>query len=674
MSDATALLRGLLDQAVVVDFETYYGPKCSLSSLSYTDYIEHNDFFVRGAGICAPNEEARWVPAYDVSDRFPEVVVVHNGLFDLTVAKLVYDITPRFVLDTQWLATLLYGQTLPSMSLDALCGAFGLGTKSEGLKETYGARDLSPEVQAKLEAYACNDAALCLRLLHHLMRAALDVYTPEFLLDELQLMNLTMRMLTHPRLQVDVRKLQVEADGGERARRIARVAATLGVSEAEVPKLIRSRKRFAGALTRFGVEPPVKISPCTGESTFAFGKNDEGMRRLASLHSHGPLADLIALKTELSSTIAESRAGRLVRLQEAMWGRFGVGAGIPVHISYYGARQTGRWSGTNKLNLQNLQRKSVLRDALVPPSGHKLLIADFEQIEARVLAWLCGHHDLIAAFARGEDVYVRQARRIWATGEIDVIKRFVGKVCVLGLGYGASWAVLEHLLRMGTMGPAFIFDEAAARGLGVEFPQGELPPEHKWTDEKRDLVASSPELIWHFAACARLVSCYRTDNDPIKRFWYACDMTKLTAIGEGVIFDRLPFRVQGADLTFRLPSGRLLTYHDIDLSESNATYALGNERVHTYGSKIVENITQAVARDVLAASWLRVAQADRHAGCYGWLIPVLSVHDELVFVVPEQHAAYLSGIVTGLMRRSAPWMDGLPLGVKTSVANNYGEK
>ena len=129
------------------------------------------------------------------------------------------------------------------------------------------------------------------------------------------------------------------------------------------------------------------------------------------------------------STLEETRTERFINISKR--GR------MPVPLRYYAAH-TGRWGGDDKLNLQNLPRKSLLKEAIIAPEGYTLIDADSSQIEARIVAWLSGQDDLVKAFERKEDVYKIMASAIYQKGEseIDSQERFVGKTTILGAGYG----------------------------------------------------------------------------------------------------------------------------------------------------------------------------------------------------------------------------------------------
>ena len=138
------------------------------------------------------------------------------------------------------------------------------------------------------------------------------------------------------------------------------------------------------------------------------------------------------------------------------------------------------------MNLQNLKRGGELRRSILAPAGYVIVVADAEQIEARVLAWLARQMDIVHAFATKQDVYKLMASAIYnvPVNQIDDHQRFVGKVCVLGLGYGMGANKLQLTLAQGAMGPPV-----------------------KLTLEE----------------CEHVVYIYRTKNSFIRQFWKTMD-------------------------------------------------------------------------------------------------------------------------------------------------------
>src|SRR5690606_2260190 len=157
---------------------------------------------------------------------------------------------------------------------------------------------------------------------------------------------------------------------------------------------LMSNPKFAALLQQRGVDPPMKISPTTGKVTYAFAKSDLDFQALAK---DPRVADLCEARIRVKSTIGETRA---VRFLEA--GKDGMC--LPILLNYSGTH-THRWSGGNKMNLQNLKRGGELRRSILAPDGHVIVVADSAQIEARVLAWLAGQDDVVEAFRNKCDLY-----------------------------------------------------------------------------------------------------------------------------------------------------------------------------------------------------------------------------------------------------------------------------
>ena len=324
-------------------------------------------------------------------------------------------------------------------------------------------------------------------------------------------------------------------------------------------------------------------------------------------------------------------------------------------LQFYGAARTGRWAG-RLIQLQNLPRGSVkkideairmvlngasvdtlemfhgpvlgvvssaLRGCLVSAPGHQLVVADFAQIEARVVAWLAGQQDILEVFAKGEDVYVYTARQ---NGSDD---RQLGKVLVLACGFGMSAAKFRETAR--------------TYGLTLSEEQAE-----------------------------RAVKGWRRANAKIVQFWYECDTAARLVIKNAdangnhqpLTVGPVQFAMWRGHMLIRLPSGRHLVYRDAKLvpgrfSPESISYMGVDQytrqwsRQHTYGGKLVENITQAVARDIMRDATLA---ADR-AG-----IPVeMLVHDEMVCEVETSRAQWALDVLLTLMRAAPAWAPGLPV-------------
>jgi DNA polymerase len=246
---------------------------------------------------------------------------------------------------------------------------------------------------------------------------------------------MTLRMFTHPVLEVDNSMLVDRLDElrEEKQQLLSSLMGRLNVTAPEdVRAVLASNKKFGELLAEHGVEPPMKQSKTTGKQTLALAKNDEGFIALLE-HEDTFIQELCAVRLGTKSTLEESRIERFIDIGKRNRGR------LPIPLKYYGAH-TGRWSGSDKVNFQNLpsrdKKKKTLKNAVVAPDGYKVINCDSSQIEARVLAWLSGQTDLVEEFKNGDDVYSLFATDIYErpiTKE-NPVERFVGKTCILGLG------------------------------------------------------------------------------------------------------------------------------------------------------------------------------------------------------------------------------------------------
>ena len=332
-------------------------------------------------------------------------------------------------------------------------------------------------------------------------------------------------------------------------------------------------------------------------------------------------------------------------------------------LQYYGAGRTGRWAG-RLVQVQNLPhdvpvatdtaRKLVktgnlqmvrlfysnisdllsqlIRTAFIAPGDSLFLVADFSAIEARVLSWLAGEKWRMEVFAKGSDIYCASASSMFG---VPVVKHGVnghlrqkGKVAELALGYQGGPSAL---IAMG----------ALKQGLTEE----ELPD---------------------------IVQKWRKASPRICDFWYQVDTAAINAVKNGqttILSHGITIALEGdlqyghTFLTIKLPSGRKLFYPEPTLSEN----AFGKLAVHyktqmavkwvntsTYGGKLVENITQAVARDCLAAALRNLVAAGYK--------PLMHIHDEVVLEVPkaQMHDDELDRIIK-IMCAPIPWAPGLLL-------------
>jgi DNA polymerase len=399
--------------------------------------------------------------------------------------------------------------------------------------------------------------------------------------------------------------------------------------EEAVRKKLSSNVQFAKALSELGVEPPKKISPTTGKETWALAKKDEGFLALTE-HEDLAIQHLCAVRLGTKSTLEEKRLERFIEVGKRHNDL------VPIPLKYYGAH-TGRWSGTDKINFQNLPsrdpNKKALKNAIVPPEGYRIINCDSSQIEARVLVWLAGQDSVVKQFADGEDVYSIFASKVYER-EItkkDATERFVGKTCILGLGYGTGATKLQHTL-------------ATSQPVSVKIN----------SDESE-----------------RIVRVYRETNDMIPDLWSEADrmlnqmmntkFTKTLSFGEHscVSFDKDGIILPNT-LRIRYTNRRR---QEMD-SKTKTVYDSRKGTISIWGGAVVENVVQALARIIVGTQMVEINDTYPIA---------LTVHDAAVVIVPEDEVDQAVRYITNVMSKAPSWATGLPVSCEAKVGASYGE-
>lgn len=285
---------------------------------------------------------------------------------------------------------------------------------------------------------------------------------------------------------------------------------------------------------------------------------------------------------------------------------------------------------------------SAVRGCLVAPAGRKLVIADLSNIEGRVLAWLAGEDWKIKAFydfdrGVGHDLYVVAYAKGFNVDPEEVVEnkkngdgsmRQYGKTMELACGYQGGVGAFRT---MGGPAVAAMTDE-------------EIQP---------------------------LVTAWRNSHANVVKLWYGVEAAAKTVIRkpEDVTFyDKLQFDMKDGWLRIKLPSGRYLSYRNAKIEEGRITFEGLNqytrkwERIETYGGKLVENITQAVARDVFMTG---MVGAEEH----GYEV-CIRVHDELITETPDT-LEYNVPQLASIMATNPSWAVGLPLAAAGFETHRY---
>jgi DNA polymerase len=618
---------------ITIDFETYYDGKIKLGFKHQTteEYIRDKRFEVIGVGVKVDDEPTVWVSGG--KDKLKEflasfdwgssALLCHNTMFDGAILSWIYGITPAFMFDTLCMARAIHGVEAGG-SLKALAERYEIGIKGEEVIAAEGKARLSftKEELERYGEYCKNDVDLTLKLFKILSSAF-----PE---DETKLIDMTLRMFTHPVFLVDDALLQERYDElkEEKQLLLEGLMEKLNCETAEaVRKRLASNKQFAELLVERGVEAPMKESKTTGKQTYALAKNDEGFLSLTE-HEDPFIQQLCAVRLGTKSTIEESRIERFIDVGKRNKGR------LPIPLKYYGAH-TGRWAGSDKVNFQNLpsrdKKKKALKNAVVAPDDHIVINCDSSQIEARVLVWLAGQDDVVEQFRKGEDVYSLFATKIYdrPITKADPVERFVGKTCILGLGYGTGALKLQHTLKTQPPGAVVTEDEAKS-----------------------------------------YVDTYRNTNDKVIQLWRDGDK----AIADLANWEGKPYyygKHKCLKITkegVHLPNGLMIRYPDLKLNtdESKSQYIYKSRKgpVSLWGGSLVENVVQALARIIVGEQMIKINEKYRVA---------LTVHDAAVIVVPEAEKDEALAYIVECMSTPPKWASGLPVTCEAKYAQTYGE-
>ena len=641
-----------------VDLETFWDVGHSLTKMSPIQYCMHKDTDIISCAfkfndgptevIFGEDEVIEYASKVDWSKYF---VVGHNmSGFDAMILAWRMGVKPKL-----WGCTLAMARPIHAkdvgLSLGKLVEHYGLGVKDNtALVQTKGKRlaDFTLDEINAMRKYNADDVDQCYGLFRRLIKQ-----TPK---DELRLIDLTIRMLVEPQFDADINLLaQTHEDESERkeevlrqlgeilyndvpARASARIILGKDLGDPnEVRRMLMSAAQFKSLLEALGVDVPTKISPTTGKEIPALAKSDEAFLALQE-HENPLVAAAAAARLDAKSTLLQTRIDAFLTAAQAHPKRK-----VPIPLKYYGADTTGRWSGWG-YNPQNLPRinpkdpkpTDALRKSLRAPKGHKVVVADLSGIELRVNMFLWQvpyamklfqddpeNADLYRYFAANDLYHIPEA-------EVEKTQRQVGKVAHLGLGFGAG-------------GPTFQVVARLMGGVDMDL------------DEAQSVVnkyrAAHPEIVKGWKTCHRsLATIMRGATGGAIDPW-------------GMIIP-VPEGLQTPKGVIRYPN--LRTEYNPDRQSQEFVYGDGRHKARIYAGKIDENIVQHLARNVIADNMLTVQRVTGYR-------PALTVHDELVYVAPDNEAEDLLDEVQNIMRTPPTWWPELITWSEGDIADTYGD-
>lgn len=694
---------------ITLDFETYYSKKDKYSlaakGMTIEKYIRNPKFEIIGLAVKVGNKPTEWLCPHEIEDWIKHIeiaygwdnvrVIAHNARFDAAILGWKYNIYPKQIADTMLMSRacqLWDGHSLDNVTRNlrerynwgivrddngqTKWGKFEMKDLPDTLNKgdevvNADGKQLFDFTEAEYDAYAdycITDVDLTWSAYNWFMK---EYSFPEL---EIEVMTATIETFTYPVVELHTPVLEVvkEEVNGKRQALLDKVGATV--------EDLRSDAKFAELLRQLGVEPPTKLNP-KGEVKYAFAKKDLGFLKLLE-HEDQSVVELVEARLGNKSSQAVTRVERFLELAQRN--------PMPIPLEYYAAH-TGRWSGSDSLNVQNMNRNQLvdkstpvgtkvfykdkadavvkvlddgkvqlaragvvendeeelhimgLRDAIKAPKGKKLVVLDWSQIELRFNSWLWGEQWILDALVSGKDIYKVTAANTYGVPyeEVNKSQRFVGKSQQLGLGYGAG-----------------------VNGLKVVMGKRS----EEFTEEQLQSFVNS----------------YRQSATNIKRGWDKCK-NMLNAMVKGtdtVLNDSNKLFYSCGDKIVR-PNGLGLTYrkvHHRDGEMGKELWFWGKNKQtkkpdweKTFGGKITENICQAACRDIAAEKV--VSLRNKFLG-RGWSKDdahiVMTVHDEIIVCCKDELTEEVSAVMKDVMTHSTGWYSTLPLAVDGSIAQRYG--
>ena len=677
-------------RVVTVDFETFYGKGYTLSTSSTSEYVRDTRFKAQMVGIKIGNKPTKVYGPKTMERALRAIpwsthsLLCHNTQFDGFILSHHYGIVPAKYYDTLSMARGLHSNEIGG-SLDEVAKHYG------GLGKIDGALEKTKDMLVWPKALYDSTAEYCARDVdetYNIFKKMAEQYPT----NELELIHMTIRMFCDPVLKVDIPLVEeelrselsrrkelfyktvdpkdYEEDGekydpvffnkfllkNKKERELVGVDRDMLI----IRRVIGNNELFSELLEAQGAQVPVKLrkswlnkdkeyqaAHADEKWTHAFSKIDMDFVNLAddeenfigdldrenSEHVKAINARQVILKGMIECRLAVKSTTNITRARRFLTAGAN-GMSLPCGYAYFRAH-TGRWGGNNKMNMQNLTRGGKLRLSILAPKGHQLCVVDSGQIEARVNGWLWGQQDLMDAFRDadkgvGSDAYCRFASLIYGRTitKKDPDERFLGKVCVLALGFQMGAEKLQMTLARGAL--------------------------------------DGPPVLLSLDRCYEIVNMYRRVNMKIQGGWGICEriISDMAAGREGS-YSCLTWGKEH----LKLPNGMVLKYPKLTKAVGENgwdewTYQAGRSRSKIYGGLFCENIVQALARIIVAEQMLMIDKKHRI---------VMTTHDEAVACVKTAQAAAAFKYMMKCMSTPLPWCPDIPLNCEGGWAPNYSK-
>lgn len=626
-----------MKKMIFIDFETFYDTKAGygLKTLSVLEYVRDPRFKVHGMGVAFESDRAPvWIPAKDILDFFlaydlqDYAVVAHNAKFDGFIATEYYKEKAGQWIDTLGMANAVIGKLSAGGSLATLARYYGLPEK--GVMKTDGLRDLTPEQEKELAEYCLHDVWLTREIFRRM--------EPQFPAGEYDQLDWTVRTFVEPKLVLNQKVLEeVVKDEQKRKEGLLRRAQ-------KDRAIFSSNPKFAALLQEKGYEVPTKKSPRTGKDIPALALGDEAFSDM--LHSENQeLRELCETRAAIKSTLLETRAAKLAKIAPTGPWAF--------DVVYSGAKQTHRLSGGSGSggNPQNFTRGSALRRAVEAPQGYKLIVGDFSMIECRLVAHLANDPALIEALEG--DPYCDFASMFFGrkiTKADDAERRF-GKEAILGLGYGMGPKKFRVRVKLKT--GQNLSEEDARRAV--------------------DLYRNRYVYVTDLWKCLDNAISYMEKGLSIPSHGGTVRFTMNST--------EFPVRLQEEGV--RLPSGLIIKFPNLRKVYTERGYQwiytiwgkskAAPETAKLYGGKLLENISQALARELCKEAAEKVGLQNVTG----------TVHDEIHCLTDDRvmltsypahiPSEYMAKVLKQAMETPPIWMPNLKLKSEIGIGRNWLE-
>lgn len=670
---------GYPTNVIVLDFETYFDSDYSMRSMSTLDYITDNRFEAISVADTwmtpAFAEDYRFNTAFThgedvVAKRIRHLAqcvdnctwLIQNAKFDASVLAHKYGVYPKYVVDLLGIARALHPRA--KNGLGALCERYKLEAKGEtanfsgatfrtnrfipgksrkrGPKMPIAVPAMSAEKLAELEVYNRGDNYREWELFTLMLPQLQNAPT------ELRLMQHSLELFTKPVLRCDFDHGAKLVDAME-----IRIAKSIphGCTHDEISGNLSFEHLLNEALIAAGDVPGAYHKWGAKGAAYALAKTDPEREKLLA-HPDARVRDLMQARTAIKSWPNHiSRVKNIMAMAKACDGA------MPVPLRYWGAH-TGRWSGEEDINLQNMAKQGdplliAIRGLLIAPPGMMLVIADASAIEARVLAWIAGEWWLVDKFAANAEVYCDLAMKITGLKGLRKPKR-------KGMFIPQVEDKMEQLRGLGKVGV-----------LGCGYGMGK--------QRALDYANGSPYNLGITQTMAdKIVDTYRAENKAIVAFWsdiekafsYVVRYRRPCDLPRGLRFD--PYSDTGVSIT--LPNGRELRYESCRIVPDPKRNGRDSLRIfnpiehtweHVWGGHLTENVVQAISRDILAEALLRLEDLGHHTAHH--------IHDELVIVAKQQDAADVLKVAEQEIGRTPAWAPRMALAAEGVLSERYGK-